>query len=109
MIRMHIAVWEALGYKNDFPAIVCELSHFSRVRLCVNPMDSSPPGPSVHGILQARILEWVACPPPGDLHDPGIKPVSLMYPALASRFFTSGATWEAPSRHYGIWNKTLGV
>ena len=29
--------------------------------LC-DPMDSSPPGPSVHGILQARILEWVAMP-----------------------------------------------
>ena len=27
--------------------------------LC-NPIDSSPPGSSVHGILQARILEWVA-------------------------------------------------
>ena len=32
---------------------------FSRVRLC-NPMDYSPPGSSVHGIFQARILEWVA-------------------------------------------------
>ena len=31
----------------------------SRVRLC-DPMDCSPPGSSVHGILQARILEWVA-------------------------------------------------
>jgi len=28
-------------------------------------MDCSPPGSSVHGILQARILEWVAMPPPG--------------------------------------------
>ena len=27
-----------------------------------DPMDCSPPGPSVHGILQARILEWVAIP-----------------------------------------------
>ena len=35
------------------------LSHFSHVRLC-DPMDSSPPGSSVHRILQARILEWVA-------------------------------------------------
>ena len=35
------------------------LSHFSRVRLC-NPIDSSPPGSPVPGILQARILEWVA-------------------------------------------------
>ena len=31
----------------------------SIVSLC-NPMDCSPPGSSVHGILQARILEWVA-------------------------------------------------
>ena len=29
--------------------------------------------PSVHGILQARTLEWVAYPPPGDLPDPGAK------------------------------------
>ena len=32
--------------------------------LC-DPMDYSPPGSPVHGVLQARILEWVACPPPG--------------------------------------------
>ena len=31
----------------------------SRVQLC-DPMDRSPPGSSVHGVLQARILEWVA-------------------------------------------------
>ena len=37
------------------------LSHFSHVRLC-KPMDCSPPGSSVHGILQSRILEWVAIP-----------------------------------------------
>ena len=39
-------------------------------------MDCSPPGSSVHGILQARILEWVAIslfPSPGDLPDPGIE------------------------------------
>ena len=35
------------------------LSHQSCPTLC-NPMDCSPPGSSVHGILQARILEWVA-------------------------------------------------
>ena len=44
-----------------------------------NPMDSSPPTSSVHGILQAIILEWVAVPSPGDLPDPGIEPRS---PAL---------------------------
>ena len=35
------------------------LSHFSCVRLW-DPIDSSPPGSSIHGILQARILEWVS-------------------------------------------------
>ena len=39
-------------------------------------MDSSSTGSSVHGILQARILEWVAVPSPGDLLDPGIEPGS---------------------------------
>ena len=34
-------------------------------------------------------------PVPGDLPDPGIKPMSLASPALAGRFFTTSATWEA--------------
>ena len=37
--------------------------------LC-DPMDCGPPGSFVLGIVQARILEWVAMPPPGDLMDP---------------------------------------
>ena len=36
------------------------LSCFSRVRLCATPIDGSPPGSSIHGIFQARVLEWVA-------------------------------------------------
>ena len=39
-------------------------------------MDCSLPGSSVHEILQARMLEWVAIPPPGDHPHPGIKPRS---------------------------------
>ena len=31
------------------------------------------------GILQARILEWVAMPPPGDLHNPQIEPRSSAF------------------------------
>ena len=38
-----------------------------------NPMDCNPPGFSVHGILQARILEWVAIPFSRDLPEPGIE------------------------------------
>ena len=58
--------------------------------LC-NPMDLGLQTLSM-GILQARILEWVACPPPRDLPDPGIKPESLTSPALSGRFFTTSAT-----------------
>ena len=40
----------------------CVLGHFSRVLLFATIMYDSLPGPSVHGILHARILEWVATP-----------------------------------------------
>ena len=53
--------------------------------LC-NPMDCSPAGSSVHG---QEYWSGLSCPPPGDLPEPGIKPVSL---TLAGRFFTTGAT-----------------
>ena len=52
-------------------------------------MDYSPPGSPVHGIFQARILEWVAISSSGGFPDPGIKPVSPESPALAGRFFTT--------------------
>ena len=51
-------------------------------------MDCSPPGSSVHRILQAKILEWVF-PPLGDLPDPRIEPTALASPALAGRVFTT--------------------
>ena len=58
-------------------------------------MDCSLPGPSVHGILQARRLEWVAMPSSRDLPHPGIDPSSLLSYALKGRFLTTSATWEA--------------
>ena len=65
-------------------------------------MDYSLPASSVHGIFHARIVEWVASsmdwvPPPGDLPQPGIEPLSIMFLPLAAQFFTTSATWEAPS------------
>ena len=61
---------------------VCMLVTQSCPTLC-NPMDYSPPGSSVHRILQARILELVATPSPVDLSGPGIEPRS---PALQADF-----------------------
>ena len=57
-------------------------------------MDCSLPVFSVHGISQARILEWVPIPFSSDLPDPGIERVS---PALAGRFFTT----ELPGKPTG--------
>ena len=58
-------------------------------------MDCSAPGSSVHGILQARILEGFHALHQVNLPDPGIEPMSLASPALAGGFFTTRGTWEA--------------
>ena len=67
-------------------------------------MDYSPPGSSVHGTLQARILEC-PFPSPGDLPDPGTEPISSVAPALAGRFFTT----ELPGK--AVWKilKEMGI
>ena len=54
-----------------------------------DPMDCSLPGSSAYGIFQARILDGVAIPTPGDCPDSKIKPTSLVSPALAGGFFTT--------------------
>ena len=54
---------------------VCLLVTRSCPTLC-DPMDCTQPGSSVHGILQARILEWVAISSSRDLPNPGIEPRS---------------------------------
>ena len=68
---------------------VCMLTYISHVRLC-DPMDG----------FQARTLEWVAIPSPGNLPDPGIKPTS---PVLAGRFFAAAP----PGQQQMTWD-TLG-
>ena len=72
---------------------------FKWLQLCPNlcvPMDFSLPGSSVHGILQARILEWVAMPSSRGSSWPRDRTHVSMSPALAGEFFTTSATWEAP-------------
>ena len=69
------------NFKCFFPIIFLptDLVTQSRLTLC-SPMDCSTAGSSVHGILQARMLEWVAISP-GDLSDPGIEPGSSTFQA----------------------------
>ena len=77
--------WPGLGSPSG-GACTCMCAQ-SCLTLC-NSIDCSPPGSSVHGILQTRILE-LPFPPPGDLLHPGIEPVSLVSLALAGGFFTT--------------------
>ena len=76
-----------LGFLNFLSSRVCVCVYQcvwvtqSCPTLC-DPMDCSPPGFSVHGILQARVLEWVAISLPGDLPDPGIELESPSSPTL---------------------------
>ena len=55
-------------------------------------MDCSPPGSSVHGILQTRILKWVAMPFSKGSSQP--RDQIQVSASLAARFFTTSATWE---------------
>ena len=76
----------------------CVCVHAKLLQLCLtvcDPMDCSPPGSSVHGIPQARIQQWIAIPSSRGSSQPWIKPVSLVSPALGSRFFTTSTTWDA--------------
>ena len=66
------------------------------LQLCLslcNPIDGSPPGSAVLGILQARILEWLPFPAPGALSDPGIEP---RFPALQTDFLLSEPPGQTP-------------
>ena len=66
-------------------------AHSRQSCLTLGPRGLYPPGSSVRGILQARILEWVAVPSSRDLPDPGIELTPLTSPALRDGFTTRAA------------------
>ena len=63
------------GQKGQGLIMMLVLATQSCPALC-NPMDCSPPSSSVHGILQARVLEGLPFPSPHDLPNPGFEPGS---------------------------------
>ena len=86
-----------------------------------NPMDYSLPGSPVHeSFSRQEYWSGLPCPPPGDLPNPGIEPVSLTSPALAGGLFTTSAKiqkkknilkeksekdlehWSAPERWWNL-------
>ena len=98
LTQLPARVWQLLTVHQTLVPAPCTLTLFPDPRACslhvcmcfqscptlCNPMDYHLPGSSVHGIIQARILQWVTMSFSQDLPDPGIEPTS---PALAGRFF----------------------
>ena len=78
---------------------VCMLICFIHVQLFSIPWTVTPQAPLPIGFSRQEYWKGLLCPPPGDLLNPRTKPVSLTSPALAGKFFTTGATWEAPYTH----------
>ena len=64
------------NFKRKLLILYTSVQSLSRVQLFATPVDCSLPGSSVHGILQARVLEWVAISFSRVLPDPGIEPGS---------------------------------
>ena len=71
-------------------------SHFSHVRLFATLWTVARQTLLSIGFSRQEYWSGLQCPPPGNLPDPGIKPMSLMSPALTGGFFTTSATWEDP-------------
>ena len=93
--------------------IMCALqSCFSRGRLLVTPWTVVRHAAlkSPWGFSRQEYWSGFPCPPPGDLPNPGIDPVSLKSPALAGRFFTISVTWETlcfPLEHHNLQLETM--
>ena len=88
----------------DLCMCVCSVAK-SCPTLC-DPMDCSPPGSSVHGIFQARILEWVAMPSSRGFSPPRDQ---TSISCIAGGFFTTESpgsevkAWGLPKAKKGLW------
>ena len=70
------------------------LSHFSRVRLFATLWNVTCQALLSMGFSRQEYWSGLPFPPPGDLPDLGIEPMSLISPALAGGFFTTSTTWD---------------
>ena len=86
---VHLGITEGTSQPQSFD-FVCLVAQ-SHLTLC-DPMDSSPPGFSVHGIFQARILEWVSISYSSGSSWPRDQTHVSCVSCIADRFFTCWAT-----------------
>ena len=74
----------------------CVLSQFSQIQLFATLWTIAHKAPLSMGFSRREYCGGLPYPPLGDLPNPGIKPPSLMSPALGAEFFITGTTCEAP-------------
>ena len=86
-IHLQVLVWTCVF-------VACMLKSLQLCPALYDPLDCNPPGSSVHGILQARILEWVTMPSSSGSFWPRDQTAFLKSPALAGNFFTTSASLE---------------
>ena len=96
--------WELQSLEATVCCHCCCLVPESHLTVC-EPTDCSPPRFSAQGISQARILEWLPFPPPGDLPDPGIKLTSPALAAILYHWATREALWLSAKQ----WNQEVSV
>ena len=72
------------------------LNCFSRVQLFAALWVAAYEAPLSTGFSRQEYWSGLPCPPPKDLLNPGIKPMSLISPAMAGMFFTNCVTLEKP-------------
>ena len=80
--------------KQTLYILICVLSHFSRVWLCVSLWTVASQAPLFMGFSRQEYWSRFPCPLPGDLPNSGFEPMFLMSPALAGSFFTTSSTQE---------------
>ena len=79
-----------LSLASQMSCQIYKLPHVFSCAILCDPVDCNPPGSSVHGILQARILEWVAMPFSRGSSQPRDR--TWVSSCIVGRFFTISAT-----------------
>ena len=83
------------------PISMCVLSRFSHVWVFETLWTVAHQAPLSMRYFRQEYWSGLPCPPPGDLSNPGRKPISLESPALGNGFFTTNTTWGAPQQDQG--------
>ena len=91
----------SLTFRSVRSMCACILSCFSRVQLFATLWTVAHQSPLFTRFSRQEYQSGLPCPPPGDLLHPGLEPVSLTSPELASEFLTTSATWETQAPTVG--------